>query len=290
MNSQLTGMATALQGLNPQDGLIATPLAGVELACRYAPRTARPCFYQATCILLVQGQKELLFGERQLEIEGGEYILSCTSVPVFSKVVRATPQEPTISLILNLEPALMAQLICDLELEGQFEEAQFLESFPLEIGGLEIWRRLVQLLQMEAPLQRVLWPGLKRELYCHLLLGPGSSALRGTYQAGAVPCQIARALSILQNSFKERLAMERLAQEVNLSPSAFYRHFKRLLQVTPLQYQKYLRLQEAQQLLWAGWEVQQAAYEVGYESPSQFSRDFKRRFGLSPSAVGPGKE
>ena len=150
---------------------------------------------------------------------------------------------------------------------------------------LDSFYRLAQLIEKPENEQKIMSPIIIKEIYYRLLTGELGSQLRLINTKGTRPNQIAQAISIIKNRFNEKINMDELAEHVNMAPSSFYRNFKKITQVSPLQYQKQLKLYEAQRLMLTGnYDVTNASYEVGYESPTQFSREYKKMFGNPPKA------
>lgn len=148
---------------------------------------------------------------------------------------------------------------------------------------LDAFYRLAQLLDKTEAEQEILSPMIIKEIYYRLLTGPLGSQLRLINTKGTRPNQIAEAISLIKERYSEKLNMDEIAISVNMAPSSFYRNFKKVTQVSPLQYQKQLKLYEAQRLMLTGnYDAATASFEVGYESPTPFSREYKKMFGNPP--------
>ena len=169
------------------------------------------------------------------------------------------------------------------ETKAKLEEAKALAIVDTDAELLDAFYRLAQLLDKPESEQQIMSNIIIKEIYYRLLTGPLAYQLRLINTKGTRSNQIAEAISILKEKFSEKLDMDELAQSVNMAPSSFYRNFKKVTQVSPLQYQKQLKLYEAQRLMLSGnYDAATASYEVGYESPTQFSREYKKMFGNPP--------
>lgn len=169
------------------------------------------------------------------------------------------------------------------ETKAKLEEAKALAIADTDAELLDALYRLAQLLDKPESEQQIMSNIIIKEIYYRLLTGPLAYQLRLINTKGTRSNQIAEAISILKEKFSEKLDMDELAQSVNMAPSSFYRNFKKVTQVSPLQYQKQLKLYEAQRLMLSGnYDAATASYEVGYESPTQFSREYKKMFGNPP--------
>lgn len=169
------------------------------------------------------------------------------------------------------------------ETKAKLEEAKALAIADTDAELLDAFYRLAQLLDKPESEQQIMSNIIIKEIYYRLLTGPLAYQLRLINTKGTRSNQIAEAISILKEKFSEKLDMDELAQSVNMAPSSFYRNFKKVTQVSPLQYQKQLKLYEAQRLMLSGnYDAATASYEVGYESPTKFSREYKKMFGNPP--------
>ena len=236
----------------------------------------------ALCVI-AQGRKRILFGERMLVYDAEHYLLASLDLPLAGEVLEASPERPYLALRLTLEPALVAEYAGD----GPTSDG----GHSLTVDSLDVFLReaLVRLLRLLDDPERlpVLAPLAHREILYRLLTGPQggrlSAALLGKGPSGLV----ARAVATLRRDFDRPLRIGALARELGVSESGFHHHFKAITAMSPLQFQKRLRLQEARRLiLSAGEDAAGAAFRVGYESPSQFSREYRRLFGVPPGQDG----
>ncbi len=268
----------------PDVGNYPTSINGVRIVRRDNPTEFLRCFYNPSCILVLQGVKNMLYGEENLVYTKGQYVVSCTDIPVSSRVVEASPEEPFVVLILELDSNIISNLILETKLQQNIEnEEKALAISETDDELLDAFYRLAQLLDKTEAEQQILSPIIIKEIYYRLLTGPLGNQLRLINTKGTRSNQIAHAISIIKDKYAEKLNMDEIALNVNMAPSSFYRNFKKVTQVSPLQYQKQLKLYEAQRLLLSGnFDAATAAYEVGYESPTQFSREYKKMFGNPP--------
>ena len=259
---------------------------GVNIARRNEPTNFLRCFYNPTCILVLQGQKHMVYGEENLIYGAGQYVISCTDIPVSSRVAKASPNEPFVVLILELKADLISQLILETKPKLNLEQ----ENKSIAIANtdddlLDAFYRLALLLDKPQTEQDILSPIIIKEIYYRLLTGPLGNQLQLINTKGTRSNQIVQAIQILKNKYTDKLNMGEIAESVNMAPSSFYRNFKKVTKVSPLQYQKQLRLNEAQRLMLSqNYDATTACYEVGYESPTQFSREYKKMFGNPPKS------
>lgn len=269
----------------PEDGGV-EPVQGLHL---YRLTTMTGQVHGATCpcfCVIAQGAKEVLLGDERYRYDPYHYLLSTVELPTASQVVAASPEQPYLSLRLDLDPTLVASVMLEAGMPSPRRDAgsvRALDVSPLDADLLDAAVRLVRLLDVPAPEARVLLPLITREIVFRLLVGAQSARLRQVAALGGQTDRIARAIERLRTDFDKPLRIESLARELGMSPSGFHEHFKAVTAMSPLQYQKQMRLQEARRLL-LGEDMDAAtvAYRVGYEDASHFSREYKRLFGLPP--------
>lgn len=269
----------------PDVGNYPTSINGVRIVRRNNPTEFLKCFYNPSCILVLQGLKHMLYGNENLVYTKGQYVVSCTDIPVSSRVAAATEDEPFVVLILELDSSIISNLILEAKLQQQTvdnkEKALAIAKTDDEL--LDSFYRLAQLIEKTESEQKIMSPIIIKEIYYRLLTGPMGNQLRLINTKGTRSNQIAQAISLIKEHYNEKLNMDEVALSVNMASSSFYRNFKKVTQVSPLQYQKQLRLNEAQRLMLSGeHNAESASYIVGYESPTQFSREYKKMFGNPP--------
>ncbi|WP_238481092.1 AraC family transcriptional regulator [Dyella telluris] len=233
--------------------------------------------------LALQGAKQILLGQQTFLHEPASYLVTAVDVPVSSQVVRASAEEPCLCLTFRLDAQRIRELLPEVPPQrATMTSASGLSVSPLDGGLLDPLLRLARLLEAPRDLA-VLGPLIERELLYRLLTGEQGSRLAQIATSGSQSHQISRAIDWLREHYDEPLRIDELAMRVNMSASSLHHHFRAITAMSPLQYQKQLRLQEARRLLLADQcDVATAAHRVGYESPSQFSREYSRNFGAPP--------
>jgi AraC-like DNA-binding protein len=272
----------ALRLVAPNGGLSAEavqPLPGLKLF--RAPRTTafEATLYEPVVCLIVQGKKEVTLGTRTLQAEAGALLLVSHDLPVVSRVLKA----PYLSLLLDVEIDLIRGLYDEVGDALDSENARALDVQRADEGLLGALHRYLTL--AESPRDaKVLGPLIRKEIHYRLLRAPFGGMLRHLVRHDSHASAIARAIRQIREDYRSSIAVPELARSVGMSASAFHKHFKSVTATSPLQYQKDLRLLAAKRLLATGEaSVTEAAFEVGYESPSQFSREYARKFGVPPS-------
>ncbi|MFN8442580.1 MAG: AraC family transcriptional regulator [Caldilineaceae bacterium] len=240
---------------------------------------AHPSF----CVI-AQGSKEILLGENRYRYDSAHYLIATVELPIASHIVEASPEQPYLGIILKLDPGLVGSVLVE---AGQITPRRHapmtaIHVSPLDVGLLDTVVRLVRLL--DSPLEaRLLAPLIKREIICRLLLGEQGSRLSQIAALGDATHRIAEAIHWLRRNFDQPLRIEVIAHEFGMSVSGFHHHFRALTAMSPLQYQKQLRLQEARRLMLSeGFDATTAGYNVGYGNAVQFTREYKRLFGAPP--------
>ncbi len=264
-----------------QDGPV-EPLAGIRLYRSSSPTELNPNLSQPAFAVIAQGSKELYLGEEHYRYDPYHYCLGTVELPVASHVVEASHNRPYLSLRMTLDPTLVGSVMTDLGHTPTRADAKAFNVSALNADLLDAVVRLVRL--SDTPTEaRVLAPLLKREIICHLLLSNEGDRLRHLAVASGYTSPIARAIARLRDDFDQQLRVETVAQEVGMSVSSFHHQFKAVTALTPLQFQKQLRLQEARRLLVSeDLDATSTAFRVGYNDASHFNREYKRLFGLPP--------
>lgn len=272
----------ACAAASPDD--LATELPWLTLIRRTGPTPTGRGMLQPSMCLLVQGEKEMLVGQRLLRYGPGCYVQAGVAMPVSGRIVEASAQQPYYGLRVDLNPKEIAAFILDMQLPvpPERDDVPVVSVEPASDLLLEVFARLLRLLSRpkDAP---VLGRLLKQELIYHLVTAPGGATLTRGLLGGQREHAVSRAITWIRDHYDEPLKIADLAESVHLSPSVLHRRFKAATVMSPLQYQKQVRLLEARRLLLSGeLEAASVAYQVGYESPSQFSREYRRLFGASP--------
>lgn len=240
--------------------------------------------YEPVYCLVLQGSKMTSVGRQSAAVRPGDGMLVSHHLPVLSRITDARPDAPYIALVLTLDLGLLRRVyaqIADTLIPD--DDAQSLAIAPGTPDLLEPLARYVNLASHPLDAQ-VLGEAYLFEIHYRLLLSPAGGMLRNLLSIDSHASRISKAISEIRAGFRAPLAVPDLARTVGMSPSSFHEHFKAVTGTTPLQYHKDLRLLEAKSLLTDGTHsVSSAAFAVGYESPTHFSRDYSRRFGNAPS-------
>ncbi|MCE4539440.1 AraC family transcriptional regulator [Pelomonas sp. P7] len=268
----------------PGDGLHETPLPGLRLIRASAPALPVPAIYEPGLVLVLQGRKQARQGDRVVQYDA----MQCLLVPVTAlprgQVVEASPDKPYLCLRLSCETQALAELLLDADLPSAAEGDAGLQVAPVTAPLLEAALRLLRLLDTPADL-KTLAPLVQREILYRVLTGPLGPRLRALAQGDGMARRLNRVIEQLTRRFAEPLSIDELAGLAHMSPSTLHLRFKQLTALSPLQFQKTLRLQHARRLMLSdGLDAASAAHRVGYESASQFSREYRRLFGAPPRA------
>jgi AraC-like DNA-binding protein len=237
----------------------------------------------SVCVI-AQGSKEVLLGESRYQYDPSHYLLATVELPRVSQVLEASKERPYLSLRLELDPALVSLVLVEAGHASPRDHADVraIDVSPLDGNLLDAFVRLVRLLDSPAEAQ-VLLPLITREIIYRLLVGEQGGRLRHLATLGGYTPHIARAVGRLRQDFDQPLRIESLARELGMSVSGLHHHFKAVTAMSPLQFQKRLRLQEARRLmLGEDLDAASAAYRVGYHDASHFNREYKSLFGVPP--------
>lgn len=265
------------------------PLADVLVLQSAEPTPLTAALYESVACLILQGAKEVLLGDRVFALERGDVLVVSHDVPVNSRITTATPGEPYLAVIFSLDVSLLRGLYdevgraaggVDVERSG----TPALASTAADPRLVDAIGRYLALAQDEVE-AKVLAAAIRREIHYRLLMSRNGGMLRNLLRHDSHASMVAAAIVRIRQDFRGTIAVPELAREVGMSPSSLHKHFRAITSTTPLQFQKDLRLLEARRLLIAGQHaVSDVAYEVGYESPNQFSREYSRRYGVPPSS------
>ncbi|SJZ35004.1 transcriptional regulator, AraC family [Trichlorobacter thiogenes] len=240
--------------------------------------------YEPSICLITQGAKRILLGDDSFVYDARHYLLTSVQLPTIIQVVEASPAKPCLGLSLKLDLQVVSQLMVDSKLPAPREQQanRGMATGEVTIPLLTVFQRLVELLDEEQDIP-ILAPVIQREIIYRLLVGDQGTRLRQIAVAGSQSQQIARVIEWLKENYTQSLRIEDLADKASMSSSTFHHHFRSMTALSPLQYQKHLRLHEARRRMLAEQlDAATAAFEVGYESPSQFSREYSRLFGAPP--------
>ncbi|WP_306590081.1 AraC family transcriptional regulator [Geothrix sp. 21YS21S-4] len=269
----------------PEAGTRPTAIPGLQVIRSDGPTLPVPTVYTPSFCFVAQGEKVATVGGTSFRFRAGESLVVPVDVPVTGQVVRASSRRPFLCLVLDLDPDVVYRLLQQWEsLPARPPAGEHLVPARCDAEVGDALLRLLRCLVQEAD-RIVLAPLVIQEITYRLLHSPQGAAVRQLGVAGSHVRRIAKLIEHIRSHFDRPLRMEELARSANMSPSAFFHHFKQATTMSPLRYQKELRLQEARRLLSTEVvDAATAAFRVGYESPSQFSREYARLFGLPPIA------
>jgi AraC-like DNA-binding protein len=267
-----------------EDGKEATAVPGLSLYRKSAPTQCTSAAYEPELIVFVQGEKRINVGGTTLEVNESTFLLTSIDMPVVSQVTKATREEPILALLLKLEMPAVREILSQEEF-GISEAVSGTRGMAVgetSVEMLDACSRLLDLL--DAPQDIPFLSNLiQREVIYRLLRGPRGENLRAIATLGEQSNRTAKAVAWLRENYAKPLRVEDLASVAQMGVSTLHHHFRTLTAMSPLQYQKQLRLHTARvRMLTDGMDAASAAFEVGYESPSQFSREYSRFFGQPP--------
>lgn len=275
-------LTALIERLTPSEGVHATSWPALSLFRAGSPSVPTCAIYEPSLGLALQGAKQILLGQQSFVHQPGSYMVTAVDVPVSAQVLHASKKEPCLCLTYRLDVARVREMLPDVSGGPAAGSAPGISLSAVENDLLDPLLRLVRLLDSPRDLA-VLGPLIEHELLYRLLTGEQGTRLAQIATSGTQGHQVSRAIEWLRRHYDEPLRIEDLAARVNMSASSLHHHFRAITAMSPLQYQKQLRLHEARRLLLADQcDVATAAHRVGYESPSQFSREYSRQFGAPP--------
>ena len=267
------------------NGICATALPGLHLIRGNRATPLQHQFYEPALIAVLQGSKETILGNTRFAYCAGQYLIMSIGLPVQASITKATDAHPYLALAITLDAEILGDLIREVGCDPAAAAAS--SRLGLFVGSLDA-RQMDALTRFAGILAspkafRVLAPSIVRELFYWTLTGPDGAEIARFARSDSHTQHIAAAIHIMRTEYAESFSIEQLARIADMSPSSFHHHFKQMTSMSPLQYQKQLRLLEARRLmLVSGADATRAAYQVGYESASQFSREYARFFGAPP--------
>ena len=262
-------------------GVARTPIAGLTTIRATAPSDLDYAISRPLACLVLQGTKHVTMGNRAFTFRAGDSLLITADVPTVSRVSRASITLPYFSLVLDLDPAVIADLAVEMKAVPIAEGAP-VHHEPTDAEVTDAALRLMRLIERPASVP-VLRTQLVREMHYWLMAGRHGAAIRRLGWPDGHVQRVARAVAVLRAEFAQPLRVAHLAAVAGMSPSSFHQHFRTVTSLSPLQFQKQLRLIEARRLMLSdGVTSSSAAFAVGYESVSQFTREYGRMFGLPP--------
>lgn len=263
-------------------GVASTPFAGISIIRETAPTALLFAISKPLVALVLQGTKRVATGSVSFDFGAGDSLVIASDVPTVSQVTRATAAAPYLSLVIELDPVVIEGLVVEMG-AAPYVSSQPVRVEPTEHEVADAALRLLRLID-RPPSVPILQRQLVRELHYWLLAGRHGGAIRALGIAGSHAKRIGRAVAVIRAGYAKPLRVDRLAKAAGMSPSAFHLHFRSVTSLTPLQFQKQLRLIEARRMMLAeGAQIATAAHQVGYESVTQFTREYCRLFGTPPA-------
>lgn len=283
MNNDLAAhLEIALRHAPP--GLTITRIPRVDICVGQGSTDKTPCLYRSMICFILQGSKRVAINDHLLSYDSEQYLISALDLPLSGQILDTDEGQPYVAVSLVLDPAILAQLAVTIPAVSESEQKGMgITINPMTSSLRDTLLRLLSLLDTPADIP-VLGPMVERELLYRLLQGPQGRLLRQIAQPDGALGSIRRAVAWIRDNYSVRLRIEALCDASGMSRASLHRHFRSMTGLSPVQYQKQLRLQEARQLLLAGeHRASDVAYAVGYESASQFSREHLRQFGTPPA-------
>lgn len=267
-----------------EDGLAATPIPGVRMMRAYAPTGPMRSIYKPLICLVLQGAKNIAVGNEVHEFTAGQSLILSVDRPVIGRIIRASQKEPYLALAVELDMGVVRDINAQVDVSRHAPASPGAALFidDTDAAALDCAERLMRLLDRPDAIP-VLRPSIINEMHYWLLAGRHGAAIREMAMIDSAAERIARAVAIIRTEYNRPIQVERLASAAGMSPSSFHRHFKAVTSLSPVQFQKQLRLIEARRLMVSeGFGASRSAFEVGYESVSQFTREYARMFGAPP--------
>ena len=290
-NTERRGMDIALSALGDsiarcteQGELHTTAIQGLSLFRRDEPTEPISGMYEPSLCMVAQGAKRVLLGDDTYVYDAHHYLITSVHLPTVVQIIEASREKPYLGLRLKFDHRELSQLMADSNLPAPRaqQSKHGMATGEVTLPLLTAVQRLIGLLDEPEDIP-ILAPIIQREIIYRLLVGDQGARLRQIASTGSQSQQIARAIDWIKDHFTQPLRIDDLAEQARMSTSTFHHHFRSMTALSPLQFQKQLRLQEARRLMLAErLDAATASFQVGYESPSQFSREYNRLFGAPP--------
>lgn len=284
LDDAILNLGESVARLTEKGELHTTAIPGLSLFRREEPTEPITGMYEPSVCLVAQGAKRVLLGDDTFVYDAHHYLITSVNLPTIVQIIEASPERPYLGLRLKFDLREITQMMVDSNLPKPRtqQSSRGMATGEVTLPLLTAIQRLIDLLadQQDIP---ILAPIIQREIIYRLLVGDQGERLRQIATAGSQSNQIARAIDWLKSNYSEPLSIDELAAKSSMSTSTFHHHFRSMTALSPLQFQKQLRLQEARRLMLAErMDAANAAFQVGYESPSQFNREYNRQFGAPP--------
>lgn len=280
----LEALTKSIAKWTDQSDQLETAIPGLALWRRSAPTQPTSGMYEPSICLTAQGAKRVVLGDDVYVYDAHHFLITSVDLPTVWQIIEASREKPCLGLVLKLDRREISQLMVDSHLPQPRaqQSSRGMATGEVTLPLLNAFQRLIDLLAEPKDIP-ILAPIIQREIIYRLLVGDQGARLRQIASAGSQSQQIARAIDWLKGNFTRPLRIDDLATQVHMSPSTFHHHFRTVTAMSPLQFQKWLRLNEARRLmLTEDADAATAAFNVGYESPSHFSREYTRLFGAPP--------
>lgn len=279
-------LAASIARCTPNEGVNETCIDGLRLYRGHCDTPRQPVVYRPSICVVAQGQKRLFLGEHSFSYDTHNYLISSLTLPIEAEVSGTSPEHAYLGLSLDVDPGLVSQLIVQMDLHQHggpaVKGAEIISCAPITPHLKQCLGRLVAL--TTNPMDRdILGASVKREIFYEVLKGPQGGLLRNCVSNHSGASRLAAVVHFIEANFHRSLDIDALTKIAQMSPSALHEQFKALTSLPPMQFVKNLRLHHARSLLLSGTTASDASYQVGYSSPSQFSREFKRLFGYTPT-------
>ena len=284
-NSNTDQLTQAVLRIAAVEGDHVSAIPQLSFHSRMSPTASTHCIYNLGIGIILQGDKEVVIGDQMYPCYAAQSMLTTIDLPVTSHIVKASPQKPFLAVLLLFDLQMISQVVADMPKEALSKEDSIHHSFSVEAVDtplIDAFLRLVKLLD-EPLMAPHLAPLIQKEIIVRVLNGPHGIHLRQLVKTGSANQKIQQVVHWLKHNYIQAIRIDDLAEQAFMSSSTFRQHFREITGMSPLQYQKQLRLQEARHLMLnQNIDAGRAAGLVGYESASQFSREYSRFFGDSP--------
>ncbi len=277
-----TELARQMLRFTPESGIHRTPIKRLTLIRSDQPTDDLPTVYEASVCLIAQGAKTVSLGGRSLVYDAASYLIVSVDLPLVGRVLQASAQTPYLCCKIDIDPAVLTELVMQDSGEAAGSVPPPLAVHPADTRLIDAACRLVELLGQPGQ-AGVLAPLIEKEILYRLLIGPHGPALRRIAQGDSHVGRVGRATAFIRENYRKPFRIDDVAAAAGMSPSSLHEHFKAITTLTPLEFQKRLRLEAARALMIStDANAADAAFAVGYQSPSQFSREYRRVFSASP--------
>ncbi|MCW8886038.1 MAG: AraC family transcriptional regulator [Motiliproteus sp.] len=281
-------LAAVIDRHSQQQGLTITSIPGLKLFRTDTPSPRMPVIYEPAICVVAQGRKQLYYGDRSFSYDPNHYLINSLTLPIEAEIQEVGPGQPYLGLALRVDRTIVNQLMLEMDRieppQQTTEASDIIKATAITDRLQDCFIRLVE--SINNPMeQQILGPGMQREIFYEVLKGPHGDLMRNSISNHLGANRIAPVVHYIEEHFHQPLDIDTLARFAGMSSSSLHEYFKQATAMSPMQFVKNLRLHRARTLLLSGNQASEASYQVGYSSPSQFSREFKRFFGDSPREV-----